>query len=291
MKFRTEIKDLNYPFLLDPNKTVVLIGSCFAENIARKMHECQWNVFNGAGTLYNPMSIAKVIDLLALSDECSAELSSSIFEAEGLTHSWLFDSHFSRIEAIDLIKNVESVREDLIQSLEKSQALIVTFGTSWCYFLEGKENYIVANCHKQPQSLFSRRRVSVSEIVDLWTDLICRLTARFPDLKVIFTVSPVRHLKDGFEGNSRSKATLLLAVEELCAGSADAFYFPAYEIVCDDLRDYRFYAQDLVHPSDSAVEYIWEIFRKSFVDTRGEELIRQGNKRFKALNHRQITPR
>lgn len=136
--------------------------------------------------------------------------------------------------------------------------------------------------------MFERRRLTIGEISALWSDLCNRLTTLYPNLNIIFTVSPVRHLKDGFEGNARSKATLHLAVEEICQASDKCFYFPAYEIVNDDLRDYRFYASDLAHPSDTAVEYIWEIFRQTYVDAEGERLLKEGNRRYKALNHRPI---
>ena len=290
MKFRTDIKDLSYPIVINPDKPAILVGSCFADNIARKMRECEWDVFNEMGTLYNPLSIAKVMDLLLFHEDWSDELSDSVFQSAGIVHSWLFDSHFSRRSLHDLTEVVSEVRSKLLDMLDSATVLIVTFGTSWCYFLEGHDDYVVANCHKQPQSMFYRCRVSVSHIVGVWVDLIKRISLRWPDLNIIFTVSPVRHLKDGFEGNSRSKATLILAVEEICAKFQNVFYFPAYEIVCDDLRDYRFYASDLVHPSDSAVEYIWELFRKAFLDSEGEEILRQGNRRFKSANHRPIMP-
>lgn len=288
MKFRTEYIPSKSGLTLDPSRPVALIGSCFAENMARKMRECQWEVFNGAGTLYNPISIARVLDLLLFDDNWDENLRNSLFESEGYVHSWLFDSHFSRKSADELVANVAEVSSNLRKTLEEAQTLIVTFGTSWCYFLKEKSDYVVANCHKMPQSMFSRRRVSIEEIVGVWSDLCEKLNEKYPNLGLMFTVSPVRHLKDGFEGNARSKATLLLAVEEICNKEQDAVYFPAYEIVTDDLRDYRFYASDLVHPSDQTVEYIWEIFCKTFLDTKGEQLLKEGSKAYKRLNHHPI---
>lgn len=288
MKFRTEYIPSKSRLTLDPSRPVALIGSCFADNIARKMRECQWHVFNGAGTLYNPISIARVLEMMLFDENWKDTLKDSIFENEGYFHSWLFDSHFSRKSIEDLVEYVGDMRLNLVDTLEKAQSLIVTFGTSWCYFLEGKSDYVAANCHKMPQLMFSRRRVSIDEIVDLWSCLCNRLNKVFPNLKVIFTVSPVRHLKDGFEGNARSKATLLVAVEEICDRIDGAIYFPAYEIVTDDLRDYRFYASDLVHPSDQAVEYLWEIFQFSFLDAKGIQTLRDGNKSYRRECHRPI---
>ncbi len=274
----------------------MLVGSCFAANIAAKMRECMWGAFNGVGTLYNPMSIARVLELLVLSEASTESLESSLFEAEDRIHSWLFDSHFSASSMQKCIEGIIQTREELLKYLGNSQALIVTFGTAWIYTLNKEynptsqleEDYIVANCHKMPASMFSRRRVLVEEISQLWISLCSKLKQKYPDLKIIFTVSPVRHLKDGFEGNTLSKATLHLAVEEICRRVEDCLYFPAYELVCDDLRDYRFYASDLVHPSDAAVEYIWENFCKTFVDEKGMLMLKEGLKEHKRLNHRPI---
>lgn len=252
------------------------------------MVECDWEAFNGVGTLYNPLSIAKVLDLLLFDDDFITTTKESLFQApDCLIHSWLFDTHFSRMSADECMSAIESCRKSLVSTLSKAETLIVTFGTAWCYFLTSN-NELVANCHKMPQDMFLRRRISIDEIAEVWTSLCEQLKNRFPNLSVIFTVSPVRHMKDGFEGNARSKATLLLAVEEICSRYDFCHYFPAYEIISDDLRDYRFYATDLVHPSDSAVEYVWEIFRQTFLDTKAENLLKEGNRRYKALNHRPI---
>lgn len=289
MKFRTEYKAVPSPLRLSPLHPVVLIGSCFTDNIASKMKESQWEAFCDAGTLYNPMSIARVLELLIFDEDHVATIRKSLFSTDdGIVHSWLFDTHFSRTSAEDCIDNIEKCRESLLGTLSKAETLIVTFGTAWCYYKDKEEAGLVANCHKMPQSMFERRRLTIGEISALWSDLCNRLTTLYPNLNIIFTVSPVRHLKDGFEGNARSKATLHLAVEEICQASDKCFYFPAYEIVNDDLRDYRFYASDLAHPSDTAVEYIWEIFRQTYVDAEGERLLKEGNRRYKALNHRPI---
>lgn len=299
MKFRTEFKIVPSSLHLDPSRPIVLVGSCFASNIASKMRECMWKAFNGVGTLYNPMSIAKVLELMIFGENCHGDFESSLFESEGRVHSWLFDSHFSAISKETCLRAIEECRTDLMDSLDKAQALIVTFGTAWCYALsyntlpslclkDNSQEYIVANCHKMPASMFQRRRVSVEEISHLWIDFCNKLKQKYPELTVIFTVSPVRHLKDGFEGNTLSKATLHLAIENICEKIPDCIYFPAYEIVCDDLRDYRFYASDLVHPSDSAVEYIWEIFCQTYLDDSGIVKIKEGNRMFKLANHRII---
>lgn len=257
-----------------------------------------WAAFNGVGTLYNPLSIAKVLELMLLNENYLEELAASFFESEGRIHSWLFDSHFSASSKEKCLQAIENSRAELLEVLNKAQALIVTFGTSWIYALQDRipegenlslnKEYVVANCHKMPAAMFSRRRVSVEEIKRVWSDLSQRIKNKYPDISIIFTVSPVRHLKDGFEGNTLSKATLHLAIEEICRKVDHCIYFPAYELVCDDLRDYRFYASDLVHPSEMAVDYIWEVFCKTFVDEKGMIRLKEGNKEYKRLNHRKI---
>lgn len=294
MKFRTEYQAKRSSLTLDPARPIVLVGSCFASNIAAKMRESMWDAFNGVGTLYNPMSIAKVLDLMMSGDETKEAIEHSLFESGEIVHSWLFDSHFSASTKCRCIEQILDSRVSFQKSLKGAQALIVTFGTSWCYALsEGNqdstgiegEEYIVANCHKMPASMFRRRRVSVEEISSLWIELCQRIKEIYPDITIIFTVSPVRHLKDGFEGNALSKATLHLAIEKICNSLPGCIYFPAYELVMDDLRDYRFYASDLVHPSDMAVEYIWEVFCKTFIDEAGMVRLKDGNKEYKRLNH------
>ena len=294
MKFRTEFIPVRSVLTLDPARSIVLVGSCFASNIASKMRECMWNAYNGVGTLYNPMSIAKVLELMIFSECAYSDFESSLFETEGKVHSWLFDTHFSASTKEKCLQNILDSQKELLRALAEAQALVVTFGTSWCYSLseyvlqDVTEEYIVANCHKMPTSMFRRKRVSIEEISSLWIGLCNDIRKKYPELKIIFTVSPVRHLKDGFEGNTLSKAILHLAVERICEKVRGCIYFPAFELMYDDLRDYRFYASDLAHPSETAVEYIWEVFCKTFLDENGLVKIKEGGKRYKMLNHRQI---
>lgn len=177
---------------------------------------------------------------------------------------------------------------DLLAAITDSSVLFVTFGTSWCYFLAEDPDYVVANCHKQPATMFVRRRLSVDEIAETWIRLASDLRVRFPELRIVFTVSPVRHLKDGFSGNTVSKAVLQVAIDEICSQLAFCSYFPAFELVNDDLRDYRFYASDLVHPSDEAVEYIWDGFKTVYLDDNAIQILKEGENLMKAWNHRPL---
>lgn len=288
MKFRTEYKAERSGVLLNPDREVMLLGSCFAENIVKRMVRCRWDAVNPFGVLFNPLSIATAVNLaLSPENEAKVEIEDSIFECDGIRHSWLFDSGMSsRDKAVSETRIADALA--LFRGrIVKSEALFVTFGTAWCYFLN-RTGAVVANCHKQPQSLFTRRRISIEEIAEVWTPLIEKLREINPSLEVIFTVSPVRHLKDGFVENMRSKATLILAVEEISRRFDFCNYFPAYEILNDDLRDYRFYAADLAHPSDQAVDYIWEIFQETYLDPAGRQRLKEGEKLTRLSEHRPI---
>lgn len=288
MKFRTEFTPVPAGFSLNPEKPVILLGSCFADNITQRMRFCRWDARNPFGVLFNPLSIARAVTLSLADTDPRQEILDSTFESDGICHSWLFDSKKSAKSSADVAEHILDSIRDFKRTIETSEALFITFGTAWCYFLNKREDYVVANCHKQPQQLFTRRRISVNEIADVWIPLLEEIHRRYPQLKVIFTVSPVRHLKDGFTGNARSKATLILAVEKICDSLEYCSYFPAYEIVNDDLRDYRFYASDLAHPSEMAVDYIWDIFKATYVDNRGNLLLKEGEKATRLSQHRNI---
>jgi len=288
MKFRTEYIAENGGITLDPEMPVMLLGSCFADNITRRMRLCLWDAANPFGVLFNPLSIARVMELALHDGDITEDINGSIFASDGYFHSWLFDSKKSADSTDAVCSNIADAVNTFRDKLGKCGAIIITFGTAWCYFLSNRDDYVVANCHKQPQNLFVRRRVNIGSIVDTWQKLIKRIHEKYPELQIIFTVSPVRHLRDGFEGNARSKATLLLAVEEICNSTDHCHYFPAYEIVNDDLRDYRFYAEDLTHPSDTAVEYIWEIFKSHYLDAKGTALLKEGESISRRSRHRNL---
>lgn len=316
MKFRTEYETVRGQNI-DPEKPTVLLGSCFADNLGERMRRCLWEAENPAGTLFNPLSIASALDVMLGAvgrfnridtrgrEDSLRRFDESLFERDGVWLSWLFNSKLSGCTREEITECFMERAYRLDDLLTHAEVMFVTFGTAWCYWLASSAPYLVANCHKQPAKWFDRKRLTVDEIVEVWRDMIKRLRSCYPGLRIVFTVSPVRHLKDGFEGNARSKAILLLATEQLCGGFArkeepnkkDASfkeatcedgveYFPAYEIVNDDLRDYRFYAGDLVHPSDEAVEYLWEIFRKRYIDERGEQILKAGEAEYKRSAHR-----
>ena len=246
---------------------ILLLGSCFADNIGAKFGEHYFQAtVNPFGTLYNPASIRRSIDL-----SLSRNNKRYMLQHNGLWHSMMHHGTFSHPDKDVLLARCEESQTLLRTALRDATTIIVTFGTSWVYKMAGM---VVANCHKMPAERFNRYCMSASEIIDSWLPLLDQI----PNKHWIFTVSPIRHIKDGLHANHLSKANLLHAIDVLIARAKDLnptstySYFPAYEIMLDELRDYRFYAEDMVHPSQVAVDYIWQRFVDTYMtaDTQGE---------------------
>lgn len=273
---------------LDPHLPVVLAGSCFSQNMASKMKAHLWKAVNPLGTLYNPVSICQALDIMLDEKEGSNRFENSLFHHNGIWNSCKFDSSFSSQDKNDCIEDFENKGIILRDALQEGRQLIVTFGTSFVYYFSDTGE-AVGNCHKLPSQRFFRERLSVTEISATWKGMIEKLNVLYPEIKIIFTVSPVRHLKDGFVGNMRSKAVLSLGIESIVRENPGCQYFPAYEILNDDLRDYRFYASDLAHPSEEAIEYVWGKFLDTFVDKQGIQILTEGASKYKAERHRPKT--
>ena len=249
---------------------ILLLGSCFADNIGAKFAEHYFQAtINPFGTLYNPASIAAAITNVG---------NSQLVEHNGLWHSMMHHGAFSDKDKEQLIARCEQSRALLQRALMEASTVVVTFGTAWVYEMEGK---VVANCHKLPANRFTRRCLTVNEIVEMWQPIV----ASMPDKHWIFTVSPIRHVKDGLHANQISKAILLQAVDQL--GQS---YFPSYEIMMDELRDYRFYAEDMVHPSAVAVEYIWQRFVDTYMNKDTQSEMRVLNQLWRDNQHRMLHP-
>ena len=239
---------------------------------------------NPFGTLYNPLSIANAIQTSAVSHQ------PSVVFYDGLWHSMAHHGSFSRATKEEAEKAVADSVEAMQRALDEATVVIVTFGTAWVYELSAishQPSVIVGNCHKMPEKWFRRRRLTVEEIVEAWQPIL----AQYPDKRWLFTVSPIRHVRDGLHENQVSKATLLMAVERLVESQkskVESSYFPSYEIVMDELRDYRFYADDLVHPSSMAVEYIWERFCETFCTSQTINAMHIAHKEWKFAHHRPL---
>ena len=263
---------------------ILLLGSCFADNIGAKFEEHYFQTtINPFGTLYNPASIAKVV-----LDMGYGSSGMGLVEHNGLWHSMMHHGSYSGVDKEEVIARCEESRIQMREALQQASVLIVTFGTAWVYEYEGE---VVANCHKLPANRFVRRRLTVDEIVDMWQPII----ASMPDKHWIFTVSPIRHIKDGLHENQVSKAILLQAVDRLTSIQSNSLkgsksYFPSYEIMLDELRDYRFYAEDMVHPSAVAVDYIWQRFVETYMTTDTQQEMRVLHKLWRDRHHRFLHP-
>ena len=265
MKLQTIVDIAPSAWKIGYEDKILMMGSCFADEIGEQMTQRALQVTcNPFGTLYNPLSIAQALTMTEMPE---------LILHDGLYHSMAHHGSFSRVDRQETEQAVRTSIDTLQQALQEATVVIVTFGTAWVYEMNGE---IVGNCHKLPADRFTRRRLSVDEIVAAWQPIL----DRYPDKHWLFTVSPIRHIKDGLHENQLSKATLLQAVEQL------GDYFPSYEIMLDELRDYRFYADDLVHPSSLAIHYIWERFIDTFCtpQTRNEMTIQF--KRWKQTQHR-----
>lgn len=285
--FRTEVQISKPAFSINYEHRIMTLGSCFAENIGKNMQEMYLDVdVNPFGVLYNPLSVLQSIEILLSKREFTEK---DIFNHKSIWNSFNHSSQFSDTNKERCLEKINSRLKSSFLFIEKAKVLVLTFGTAWVY--EEKQNgRVVSNCHKLPSTVFNRRRLSVEEIVEAYSKLIEKLQTVNPDLKIIFSVSPVRHLKDTAHGNNLSKSVLLLAVDELCVQFNNTFYFPAYELLLDELRDYRFYAEDMVHPSDLTIQFIWQKFIETFFDNVSQEYFRDVKQLNNDLNHRPFFP-
>lgn len=288
MELQTSIDISRKQLRIDHKDGIMLLGSCFADNIGGKLAEGHFECcINPFGTLYNPLSVAEALRQI-MDRRTYSESDSEVFCNDGIWHSWMHHSRFSAGSAADLVGKVNAAISAAHESLSHCSLLVVTLGSAYVYRLR-EDGRVVANCHKMNEKNFDRSRISTDEIEENWLPLLDDLHAVNPQLKVMFTVSPIRHKRDGLHANQLSKATLLLAVDRLCERRKDmCLYFPAYEIMMDELRDYRFYADDMVHPSPLAVEYIWERFSDAFFDKATMEETAKWRKFEAAKRHRTI---
>lgn len=259
----TQVAVPQLPFKLDFASGIVSLGSCFADEIGDRLQEGDFQIEqNPFGTLYNPASIAAALHRIIDDREIDE---SDLVQHEGLWHSWHHHGSFSRQMTEECLKVCNSRIHQAHTALKEASLLMVTFGTAWVFEHKGM---VVANCHKLSPQEFVRRRMTVEEIVALWKPLLQELATYYPKLNVLLTVSPIRHMADGAHGNQLSKSTLLLAVDQLLSpfiSHLSPCYFPAYEIVLDELRDYRFYGPDMSHPTPLAVDIVWEHFQRAIM--------------------------
>lgn len=260
MEFRTPVTITLAPFAIEPRERMLFVGSCFADNIGRRFVEDKFRAtVNPYGVMYNPASILHTVK------------------------RWTG-------ELVDAQSEASDSGSDVSQAInEAPQTAVFTLGTNHVYVLN-ETGEIVDNCRKRPQRLFTERELSVDECADYLRDAVTMLRQINPSVRIIITVSPIRYAKYGFHGSQLSKATLLLAADKLTKEMDNVVYFPAYEIVNDELRDYRFYREDMLHPTDQAVEYIWQRFGETFFSKQTVKFLEEWRPIKAALAHRPFNP-
>lgn len=285
MQFRTVIDIKSFDRKIDHSSRILSLGSCFADNIARRMQRAKFRVeASPTGILFNPESIARAVERFAASESPAREE----LRHDGERYfGYDFHSAFADADPERALAAMREAARRGADALRRADTVIITFGTAWIYRLR-ENGEVVANCHKQPQSLFARELLAADRIADRYAKL---LEGPLADKHVIFTVSPVRHLGDGAERNSLSKAVLRVAVGELASRFPDADYFPSFEIMNDELRDYRFYADDMTHPSQTAVDYIWERFGATAFAESARRAAERAERIAEAAEHHPFDPR
>ncbi len=281
--FRTLISIPKPDFQISHSTSSVFIGSCFADNIGLKLKQYKFPVeHNPFGVLYNPVSVMNNLESV---------IKKKVYTESDLffyNDQWLSFNHYSAFSNTDkkeCLKQINSRIGSASEFLKNTSYLFITFGTAWVYEFK-KSGQIVANCHKIPANEFKRYLLNPKDIVDTCKILYKKLKEYNPEIKIIFTVSPIRHWKDGAEMNQVSKSILLLSIYQLRKEFPGIYYFPVYEIFMDELRDYRFYGADMLHPSEIAIDYLWNRFIETYIDEKSLTAINDIEKLNKAINHK-----
>lgn len=280
--FRTILDIPEIQISLDHKTPIFLIGSCFSDNIGKKLHEFKFDAsVNPFGTVYNPYSINK---LLTYAIDGNYPDESSYLVYEELHANYDFHSSFSALSAERVKKHIESEIDKASKFLKTAHTLVITWGTSYVYERNDTQE-IVSNCHKLPAERFTKKLLTQKQIIDSFDDLYKKLKDFNKDLNIVLTVSPVRHIKDSLPKNSVSKSILRISCETLTEQYDNVNYFPTYEFMMDDLRDYRFYEADMIHPSEVAKDYLWNCFYQCFCNMETQLTIKKWKKIKRAIDH------
>lgn len=287
MNFTTKIPVTKSNSPIDYSSQIVALGSCFAENMGEKFDFYKFqNTTNPFGIIFNPVSIEKILER---SIHLNYFTETDLFLYNELWHCYEVHSDLSQPNKEAMLSNLNRLLTEMNSKLATATHLFITYGTSWVYQLKAS-NAVVANCHKVAQDQFEKEILSVTEIENAIQNSIDLIQKINPKCQVVFTVSPVRHIKDGFVENQRSKANLISAMHTSISQQPTSSYFPSYEIVMDELRDYRFYAQDLLHPNAVAIDYIWEHFCESNISEAAQQVMQEVESIQKGMAHRPFHP-
>ena len=293
MEFRLEFTPKLFVSKINHQHRLFLIGSCFTENIGSKLKQLKFSVLeNPNGILFNPISIVKSLDSYIDNKQYTEE---DLFYQNESWNSWEHHSRFSHHDKDTCLQMINQSQQAAHHFLKTADWLLITVGSAFVYELFSLnpplgDGGIVANCHKVPTDKFIKKLLSPVAIETAFKSIIEKVVAFNPSVKIIFTISPVRHLRDGFVENNRSKSALIQAIHQLVDTHDKLFYFPAYELVIDDLRDYRFYAEDMVHPNYAATHYVWEKFIATVIDEPSQLLMKDINQLNAAISHKPFNP-
>lgn len=283
MNFRTQLPQLKVHNQIDYNSKLLLIGSCFSENIGNKLRYFKFrSSTNPFGILFHPKAIESLIlntaNLKRYTDK-------DVFFLNERWHCFEAHSDLSDPSKENLLSSLNDAINSTNNQINSTSHIVITLGTAWVY-REVSSGTTVANCHKVPQKKFLKELLSVDEISESLESISSKIRSVNPSVQIIFTVSPIRHLKDGFVENSRSKAHLISGIHQVVSKRNQIHYFPSYEIIMDDLRDYRFYKSDMIHPNETAVDYIWEVFKDVWIDEGVFKLMKEVDAIQKGLLHK-----
>ncbi|MCT4561441.1 MAG: GSCFA domain-containing protein [Crocinitomicaceae bacterium] len=283
MKWSLDKIDFESDWKINYGDRIQFLGSCFSEHIFQKCRKAGLSVGNSAfGTLFHPLAIANILQQ-AIANKPEA----NVLEREGVYFSWNASTVFQGESESELISKYQGEISALRNELLKAKVLFVTFGTTWGYRLKENDSF-VANCHKIPNHHFEKENTALSVLIEKWTKLLSELKKLNPDLQVVFSVSPVRHIRDGVIENNRSKARLLLLCESLEQQFNSIEYLPVYEVVMDELRDYRFFEADLVHPNELVIREIWERFVSGCFSVEAQVMYKELLQLQKLMAHKPI---
>jgi hypothetical protein len=286
MEFHLAFTPRAFSQKINHQHTLLLTGSCFTENIGTKLKQLKFSVLeNPNGILFNPISITQSVTSYIANKQYTED---DLFYQNECWNSWEHHSRFSHPDKVACLQLINQSQRQSHSFLKKADWVLITVGSAFVYRLENGN--VVANCHKVPTDKFAKTLLSPAEVTAAFAAMIEQLFLFNPCVKIIFTISPVRHLRDGFVENNRSKAVLIQAIHQLTDADERLFYFPAYELVIDDLRDYRFYAEDMVHPNYAATSYVWEKFVAAGIDTPSQQLMKEINSINAAKSHKAFNP-
>ncbi len=293
MDFHLEFSPKHLSQKINHQHKLLLMGSCFTENIGDKLVAHKFSVLqNPNGILFNPVSVKQAVENYIANKVIDEN---DLFYLNESWHSWQHHSRFSGITKEDAVNKINISTRTAHHYLKQTDFIIITLGSACVYELTDKAdnkkiNTVAANNHKAPADWFNRRLLTNQEVIHEIESIVSQLQNFNPHIKIIFTISPVRHLREGFVENNRSKAALINGVHLATETFSNVFYFPAYELVIDDLRDYRFYAEDMVHPNYAATNYVWQKFMATCIDEPAQQLMQEINEINAAINHKPFNP-